>query len=86
MIVITLPQPGQVGRHIGVGHLSQVGPAGGRQHVRVPGQVPAVRRQRVGGQAAFDQQMVQVAADGGGEPGTALATLRAQARTSSAGT
>jgi hypothetical protein len=66
VLVVPFPEPGQEGGDILLRDVGQVGEPGRRELVEVAAQVPAVRRQRVGGEAALDGQVVQVRRDGPG--------------------
>ena len=54
VLLVALAQPGQELSDLGRRHLADLGPAGGGQRRSVPLQVPAVRLDRVDGQAALD--------------------------------
>jgi hypothetical protein len=63
MVRIALAQPHQEPRDIGLGDRGRIVDAFVPEELGVPAQVPPVRGQGVGCQAAFDAEVVQIGAD-----------------------
>ena len=63
MVVVPLPQRGEEAGDVGLGHLAHALDAGRGQVLGVAPQVAAVGGDGVGGQAALDGQVVEVAGD-----------------------